>query len=245
MEKALGINGLDKPRDIDICFTGEDEDVDLSRSIAEKYCPDDLAHGYGIEKLEDNYFESRDFTLNEVLIKDNDIIMTKQCLLDTLRGVIRFSDYEKQDFYNNYSEDGVWCVNDKLASKALRLISERKNHRESDFVGSEYFDHRYINEFHISLHLDRALEVGYDVAIEFIKELKKYKQIPENIFSPKECMSYLENYTDFIFKHDYVAENYSDDYVGESNFEKEYKMLFEDDWRIEEKYSREIEKYSK
>ena len=205
IERALDKTCSQEPRDIDICYIGDPhkEDLSLSESLAERYMPDDYAHGYGVEPLEDNYFESRDFTINEVLVNNDGAILTKQALLDIMRSIIRFTEYEKtnfyyQDFYDEEEEVDVRFVNDKLASKALRLIAERDSRI---FVDDDFFRKKYISEFHMALHLDRAMGRGFKVAKNFVENLKKYHQIPEHINSPLECAAYLEEYTDFIYRH--------------------------------------------
>jgi hypothetical protein len=244
LEKALGINTNALARDIDICYIGsaEEEDIELSKSLAESYADEDLQNGHGVETLEENYFQSRDFTINEVLVVNNVILLSKQALLDTLRSIIRFSEFEKTNFYyqENYNEEkevSVRFVNNKLASKALRLISEKEGF---DFIDSDFFDHKSINDFHMALHLDRAMEIGPEVADRFVQKLKDYRQIPADINGPIECISYLNEYTDFVFRHN---EKYSRQSVHQNNtpfsvaeFEKEYKNNFASDYQIEEKY---------
>ncbi len=194
LERALGIQSPEEVRDIDLCYVGENEDRSVSNALAQEYCPEDFSHGYGVESLEDDYFQSRDFTINEVLVYGENILTTRQCLLDTMRGIIRFTDYEKDlaDNNNRY-------VNDKLASKALRLIAQRRGFDGYSFADEDFFGDSYINDFHMALHLDRALGIGEDVAQEFVYELSKRGQIPENIITPQECLNYLVENTDFIF----------------------------------------------
>lgn len=206
VERALDRTCSHTPRDIDICYIGDPdkEDTELSESLAKNYSPDDYIHGHGVEPLEDDYFETRDFTINEVLVNNDGAILTKQALLDMMRSIIRFTEYEKTNFYyqNYYEEDeevDVRFVNDKLASKALRLIAERE---ERTFIDAdEFFEKKYINEFHMALHLDRAMGEGFHVANAFVENLKKYHQIPEDITTPLECATYLSDYTEFIYRH--------------------------------------------
>lgn len=61
-----------------------------------KYAEDDLANGHGVTTVEEDYFETRDFTINEVMVADNKIIISKDCLLDTVRGILRITDFEKK-----------------------------------------------------------------------------------------------------------------------------------------------------
>ena len=194
LEKTLGIAGMKEPRDIDICFVGQNENQEMSTALAEKYCPEDLHFGHGIEKLEDNYFESRDFTLNEVLVHGKDIYVTKECLLDTIRGIVSLSRYEASSYDDRQ-------INDKLISKGLRLLAERKQFSKASFADEYFFGESNISEFHMALHLNRAMERGPKVTDQFLKELRDRGQIPENIITVSACMEYLQEYTDFIFQY--------------------------------------------
>jgi len=232
LEKTLCKDSFSKVRDVDIVFVGEEEDFALSNEIAKKYSPDDLAHGYGVERLEDDYFETRDFTINEVLVLGNKILLTKQCLLDTLRQIVRVSDYEKRESYYG----APYYVNDKLMAKALRLIAEKiASHHVMEFANEEVFHYQGINHFHMALHFDRAMEQGYDVAIHFLEELKKRKQIPENIQTAKDFFFYLQKYTDFLFRN-VKEEDFSSGDQDMLSFEIAYHKHFGEKAKLEEKY---------
>jgi hypothetical protein len=114
---ALGIVNKD-PRDYDIVYTGKIEDFDQQEAdkIARIHMMDDASNGYGIKPLGENYFTTRDFTINEcVATKEGGIICTLQCLLDTLRNIVRLTKYEHKQGFN---------VSEKLMFKAVRLVAE-------------------------------------------------------------------------------------------------------------------------
>ena len=189
------------PRDLDLVYLGDSlaEDHDISSQLAEAYMPDDYTHGYGVESLEENYFDSRDFTLNEVLYDGQDIVFTKACLIDVMRNIIRFSDYEKEESYRG--DD--FFIKPKLMAKALRLVSDARvkgKERARLADETEGLQEIYIDEFHISLHLDRAIEQGLEVAQGYVDELVGRGFLPKDIYTVREAYDYLVYQTDFVFR---------------------------------------------
>ncbi len=122
LERFLGLDPDVYPRDIDLAVDPKYRDSDLDDRLARKYMPEDYANGYGVELLEDDYFESRDFTINEVLYDGQKITASRSCLLDTIRSVVRITDFEKGE---RYYDEGDYYVNPKLLAKALRFLAQR------------------------------------------------------------------------------------------------------------------------
>lgn len=206
LERKLGINQEAKPRDIDLVFAGDDEDGELSQKLAQKYSPDDYDNGHGVQKIADDYFSTRDFTINEVLVLNDKILFTKQCLLDTVRGIIRFTDSQLQE---SYDEDRPYYIKPKLLAKALRFAAEKDYVLDND----EPYYFQEIGAFDMALHLDRALDTGYDVARRYLESLKQKQQIPERIEDIDDLLEYLSENTDFVFRCTKLA-----DYQAEEEF---------------------------
>lgn len=189
------------PRDLDLVYVGDTsaENRDLSRQVAEQYMPDDMVHGYGVEYLEDDYFESRDFTLNEVLYDGQGVTFTKSCLVDVMRNIVRFSDYVKEESYRG--DD--FYVRPKLMAKAIRFVAEARvqgKERARLADETEALQEIYIDEFHMSLHLDRAIEQGMDVAQHYVNDLVERGFLPDDIATIREAYDYLVDQTDFVFR---------------------------------------------
>ncbi|MFA7302160.1 MAG: hypothetical protein WC030_00210 [Candidatus Paceibacterota bacterium] len=188
------------PRDIDLVYVGKNEqDTEMSRKLAETYMPDDFASGYGVETLEKDYFLSRDFTWNEVLYVDGHIVCTKQCLLDTVRNVVRVSDYEKRESYSGQA----FYVKPKLLAKAVRFVAAARAHGNNKMALSEETDRAVemgIDYWHIALHLNRSFEQSEAVAEEYVDALIARELLPSTIQSPVEALHYLSEETDFIFR---------------------------------------------
>jgi len=194
------INEKDSPRDYDLIRLGKDNSKD--KELAEIFCPEDLENGHGVEKLEKNYFKTRDFIFNEVYTDDSYIYFSKQCILDLIRRIIRFSEFEKEENFDNKNKI---FINDKLIAKACRLLAIYKTNFDDNarIANTEILDTN-MNAFHIALHLDRALENGTDVGIQYIKELYNLKFIfltEEEINNPLIFIKKFinENKNDFHF----------------------------------------------
>lgn len=193
LARKLGINPYALHRDIDLAYAGDQENRLLDEDLAKKYSPDDYEKGHGVNTVDDEYFDTRDFTINELLIVANKIILTKACLLDTVRGIVRFTKFEKKESYDN---DHPYYIKPKLLAKALRFVAED----ELLLADANIYKFQNIDSFHIALHLDRALGSGEDVANKYIQQLKSKGQIPSDISTISELLEYLYKETDFVFR---------------------------------------------
>lgn len=227
LESTLGFPSY-QPRDIDIIFLGQSEDSKVSDDLAKRYMPDDFANGYGVEGLEEDYFETRDFTLNEVYFDGKNIVASKQCLLDTMRRVVRITNFEKVE--RDYDE-GDYFVNPKLLAKALRFLSQEKDKGNTmSFANDEAISWIGIDAFHMALHLDRAAEQGELIAQRYVDELVERDQLPREIQTLAEVKMYLkEELYDFVFKAPSLQRLNNDEWEDSDDFWdvefKEYEEL--------------------
>ncbi len=199
--RALGIEKDSNPRDIDIIRIGQLYDksfLQMDKQVAFEFMPEDASGGYGVEVVEDfkNYFQTRDFTISEVLATDSEIIVTQQCLLDTVRHILRMTDFEKRRFRNR----------PKMFSKILRLYAEGLVRNEPVSMQDETFeyDRTFIPPFWMALQLDRACERGTDVAEQFITILKQKGQLPiecVGVFETAEYLSSKLTEPPFYYRH--------------------------------------------
>ncbi len=193
LARKLGINPYALHRDIDLAYAGNEEDRLLDEDLAKKYSPEDYEKGHGVNTVDDEYFDTRDFTINELLIAANKIILTKACLLDTIRGIVRFTKFEKKESHDSARP---YYIKPKLLAKALRFVAED----ELLLADANVYKFQNIDSFHIALHLDRALGSGEDVANKYIQQLKEKDQIPSDISTISELLEYLYKETDFVFR---------------------------------------------
>ncbi|MFH1667541.1 MAG: hypothetical protein ABH884_00770 [Candidatus Komeilibacteria bacterium] len=199
LETSLGLSAM-PVRDIDIVYLGTAEDKAVSNDLAKRYMPNDYQNGYGVEQLEEDYFTTRDFTLNEVYVSDaNKIRATRQCILDTVRRVVRITEYEKQE---RYYDPGDYWVNPKILAKALRFVAQEKARgKQMKFANAETIKWIGIDSFHMALHLDRAMEISEDVATNYIAELIAANELPPELDTPELAAKYLmDDLFSFVFK---------------------------------------------
>jgi hypothetical protein len=197
LEKVLGLSQIHEFRDLDIVFSGESEDPEVSNRVSEEFMPDDFSHGYGVSNFNQDYFESRDFTINEVYYQNNALFFTKNCIFDMLRGKVKVTDFEKEESYDGHP----YFVKPKLLAKALRFVGDRQDSNpKTHFANEEVFEWQGIDSFHMALHLDRSLESGHSSAMKYISKLKEQELIPDSLETPLEVAEYLKDDTNFEFR---------------------------------------------
>lgn len=189
--RTMGIDQNSSPRDIDVVRLLEKEPYpNADTEIAAKFMPDDFQTGYGVEPLESlkKYFDTRDFTCNEILATNSEIFTTETALLDTLRRIIRITPYQKSVNIKNENAE------DKILAKTLRFYAESVQHADPAFLGDdeEYaLEQYFISPFWLAVQLDRAYEQGERVAEEYVRQLIDHKKIPETVSTPAEAAEYL------------------------------------------------------
>lgn len=191
--RNLGIDSHYTPRDIDIVRLSEEEPYKgADHEIAERFMSDDCATGYGVEHEEDmsRYFATRDLTINEVLATDTKIWVTESCIRDTVRKIIRPTEFEKC----NVSSSGA--LGPKMLSKILRFYAEaihRWDEGAIEGVEDWQFEENFIRPFWLAIQLDRAFEVNQNIAEIFVSELKGKGQLPDDIADAEEAVKYLSS----------------------------------------------------
>lgn len=186
--RELGIDQDAQPRDKDIVRILDKDILGVDAELAQKYSAEDCAHGHGVQELQPDYFKTRDFTINETLVCGDWVYITKDCLLDTVRRILRFTKFEK----SNEDENGDYAVSEKLLTKAVRLSSEEiARGRKLEMQNKEAYQFANIRPFYIALHLDRAFKKGDDVASEYVRQLVSLGQLPDSVRGPIQAMDYL------------------------------------------------------
>lgn len=148
-------------RDVDLVAVNElllgDVDTDqLSREFME----DDYYYGHGVSHTDlDQYFTTRDFTMNEVLVVDGILLATERAVQDLQGKIIRPTDYEAKGW-----ESGI---GPKLAMKALLMqaIFEQK-YGSAQLEGFEPYQ---ASGFYVALALNKAFQYGLPVTRRFLQ----------------------------------------------------------------------------
>jgi len=196
--RALLLRGLDidpkyEPRDVDIIrFTREEPEPGLDDRLAQEYSPEDFeaaSNQEGRDTVEysgdlDEYFNSRDYTLNELYATDNEVVATRQCLLDTVRHVIRLTEYESNMFSDR--------IGPKMLAKTIFLYAEAiERWGDATVDHNTAYENNFVPPFYLAVHLDKAFERGAQVAQRYTRELVNREQIPADINTPEEAADYL------------------------------------------------------
>ncbi|MEN9342258.1 MAG: hypothetical protein RIQ54_514, partial [Candidatus Parcubacteria bacterium] len=192
--RNLNIDATSTPRDIDLIritqWNNSDENDD---QVAAMYMEEDYRNGHGVEIISslDEYFASRDFTISEVLATNDTIWATTQCLQDTVRRIIRITEFELEAI-----EAGKRGKEDKMLAKSLALLSEAiekyETAQKAPDQEKEWDTKQYgISLFWIALQLDRAFEKGENIAERFVEELKKRHQLPDTIETAEQAARYI------------------------------------------------------
>lgn len=231
--RALKQDNSYLPRDFDVVRVKEIRDNDeKDREISSEFMPEDFLHGHGVEVIESQagYFQTRDLTINEVLAMGDKILVTKACILDTIRKIIRPTPFEKNMFGGS--------LGPKMLAKTLRFYSEniaRYGEGVLEDIPDWEYEEYFVSPFWVALNLDRAVERGNDVAQIYVAEMIKRKQLPENIKTVDEACDYLVGLMvgDFYFR-----------YAPSSQYETEEQLLEDPEEQLleeEEKEGLEIE----
>lgn len=112
----------------------------------------------------EEYFFSRDFTINEVLANDHEIYFTKAALMDACRRIIRPTSHQAYTARSDRHRTGI-----KTLAKAIRFsvdLSLADITNPNGWMIDPSIDTNFTQEFleehplYIFLHLDRALKDG-------------------------------------------------------------------------------------
>ena len=224
--RNLDIDSQAEPRDIDIIRFSEEEpvegkDIDLAR----EYMPKDFEFGDGVRPFagENEYFKTRDLTVNQVYATDDKVVATKKAIKDNIRHILRVTDHEKNNFGG---------VGPKMMSKMIRFYADRiEKYGQAELADTDEndFENYFINPFWLAVQLDRAYENGSETAMRYIKELKTKNQIPEEITTIGEAANYLL---------DLMRD--SDTFYFRCVDKEEGQFELEEEWREYEKYPKHL-----
>lgn len=206
---AAQVTGKNLPvRDIDVAaFTELGPDTSLADGVAARLMPDDRAFGHGVQiRPLAGYFDSRDFTINQVAVVNGRLLATTEAANDMAAGVIRPTQFEHDP------EAGVY-ISDRLAIKAavLQCVLAKElggSHIEGfdprDFAAPDQDNWAPASPFHVALGYQKALEYGTDVAHSFIDKLLKYEIVhPADLNEPRRLADFadrLGEQTNFAFR---------------------------------------------
>ena len=172
------ITGEREPiRDIDLINITNEEgnsevDYDTLDELSRKFMPDDYTfdHGIGNDNL-DHYFRTRDFTVNQSLIKDGKLIVSDFAYNDFQENIIRPTYFE-----HPYDGDSI---SSRLFLKALMMRSVLSQISDSIPLIEDMEQPEYIGSFDTALFLNKAMSRGARTARVFTEDLADWDIISE------------------------------------------------------------------
>ena len=172
------INGEREPiRDIDLINITDEEgnsevDYDTLNELSRNFMPDDYTFGHGIgDDTLDHYFRTRDFTVNQSLIKDGKLIVSNFAYNDFQENIIRPTYFE-----HPYDGDDIGS---RLFLKALMMRSVFSQISDSIPLIEDMERPGYIGSFDIALFLNKAMSRGARTARIFTEDLADWDIISE------------------------------------------------------------------
>ncbi|RYC74034.1 hypothetical protein [Candidatus Nanosyncoccus nanoralicus] len=165
-------------RDIDLVHINDREgDQPVSpeelEHLSQKFMPEDYAFGHGIQPESfEHYFRTRDFTVNESLILNNQLYFTESAKNDFLENIIRPTYKELPNYQDELSS--------RLFLKALMMQSVIAEFTDSipTLEDINYVDR--IRTFDIALMLNKCISRGAEVAQSFTANLVDWDVISED-----------------------------------------------------------------
>ncbi len=174
---ALGRKEYAQPRDIDVVrYTDQKpsvEEVVRDKTIAQRYMPDDVKRGHGVEHVvshDESMFQS-DLTQNMLAWRQGYLYATGACIQDTVRGFIRLTDIAKEEVKDYRKAD-------KLLSKGVRVYLSHLNEWGSADYGDRFFLKKTnkasvsqgVSSFWMAVQIDRAYEVSTSLGDQLVDE---------------------------------------------------------------------------
>lgn len=146
-------------------------DAETLDALSQRYMFDDYSFGHGIEDdTLENYFQTRDFTINQSLIMDGKLIISDFAYNDFQENIIRPTYFEHP--HNQAFK------NDRLFLKALMLRSVLSQVTSSiPLIEDIYIDDPHIEPFNIALFLNKSMSRDAETARIFTEDLADWDVI--------------------------------------------------------------------
>lgn len=187
-------------RDIDLIavsqLCSEETLSDLGR-LSEEYMASDNAYGHGVELYDSlpDYFASRDFTMNQMMVVDGVLLMTSAAR-DALRDkIIEPMPHECAGGY----------LGPKLTVKAILMQAVFKEwYGSSEMRGFDIVP--WVRDFYIALGLNKAFQYGDAITGRFLDTIRQLDWIAdEDVDDPIAFAKRLAEENEFNFRDSEVA----------------------------------------
>lgn len=163
--------------------------------LSREYMPDDYLFGHGMESTTiDDYFGTRDFTVNQVLLVDGKLLISDVAYYDFQENIIRPTYYEM-----HYSDH---ILSSRLFLKALMLRCVVSQISNSIPLLEDINPPDEIGSFNIALFLNKAMSRGAETARIFTSDLVDWDVVSEEFAGCPIALAkeLLEEVYDFEFR---------------------------------------------
>ena len=173
LQAALGLptHGR-RPRDLDLIRVSSHSDT-IDTLVASKVSPDDAQYGFGVECITNfqHYLNTRDITLNEVIVFQERVIASYQAINDMKDGTLRVTAFGlTQDLESQ----------NRIAAKMLRLEAEAQYFRQPSYT-LILPPLSTLSLFSFLLHLERTLTEKQRLAELFIQLCSQHGCTPQEL----------------------------------------------------------------
>jgi len=186
LERNLDINEESDPRDIDLIrLAAEEPEPGMDDELSMEYMPDDFEHGYGVENVSDidTYMNSRDLTINELFATDKKVVATEDCIKDSVRRVLRVTDYEREKWGG---------TGPAMLAKIVRFYAESiLDTGMAKFEDENRLSRAFIAPFYIALNLDKAMDKGPEYAKEYVLRMRDNDHLPHEVRDVEGAVDHL------------------------------------------------------
>ena len=184
---AFGLRERREPRDIDLVRRGHHR-LPADEEVARKIMAKDFQLGARVELIRalGGYLNSRDLTINEVVLIDEILYSSLLGVLDTLGQTIRPSRYRGGTLHRRPSLHGQSLL------KMIRLYAEGACNGENwSIIGIP--EEVTFREFDLAVHLNKAFQSGVDVADRFLHTCELLSLLPANASRVSNALLELEH----------------------------------------------------
>ena len=166
-------------RDVDVAYFEDEISQEEADAYAEYFSPDDFSHDHGAQEISniEEYMNTRDFTMNQVIYKDGRLIASRAAIRDIYKGIINPCD-------DRYGEDdwGYWDENNYISTRlALKAVLQQTVLKEyiddikiNDKIRNDQFyidDFSPYNGFELALAIQKSFDWGDDFPEKFLWNL--------------------------------------------------------------------------
>lgn len=186
-------------RDFDLLYVGHDQDYVQSQKMQAQLNPDDYDRYHTVEQLRDDYFETRDFSINELYVTTNQLICTARCVVANYFGLVVPTNH----ILRQHNSDDPLSLKPHLMCKALRFFSlyQTLDYGDATIVYPDNFIAPVLDSFHMALHLDRSCASGRPIAEQYIQNLIAYGAISRALSDVSALQEYLSWDSDYVFMY--------------------------------------------